>query len=85
MVRLNAVLIPTCAVLDRQRNNLIADRGYRDERCITPDMQLNNAVYNRIRARGETVNGRLKNIVCCLIALGIILRSTPRVSNLFYR
>ena len=47
-------------LLQATNEKAIADRGYRDETCITPDSGSNIPVLNRIRAKGETVNRCLK-------------------------
>ena len=48
-------------LLIESNEKAIADRGYRDEVCVTPDSNPRNEQLSRIRARGEAANGRLKN------------------------
>ena len=47
----------------RANEKAVADRGYRDNKCITPInlFGMNPQLHSLIRARHETLNGRLKN------------------------
>ena len=70
-------------LLQATNEKAIADRGYRDEMCITPDSGSNNAVLNRIRAKGETVNSHFKNVFSFFpIVLDTILPNIAYVSML---
>ncbi len=58
---MGSILIGPKKLLQITNEKAVADRGYRDSQRVTPDSHDGVDILNRIRARGETANGRLKN------------------------
>ena len=75
-LRLNKLLLES-------NEKAIADRGYRDGVCVTPDKNPKNEELNRIRARGETANGRLTSFLFFRIVFDTTIQRMELASTQF--